>query len=44
MILDVEDYIEKANKQKMKIFTIISHNPTLEHMKIINDTNEMFHR
>ena len=44
MILDV-DYIEKANKQNMKIFTKkISHNPTLEHMKIINDTIEMFHR
>ena len=44
MILDVEDYIEKANKQKMRIITKkISHNTTQEHMKIITDTIDMFH-
>ena len=44
VILDVEDYIEKANKQKMRIITKkISHNTTQEHMKIITDTIEMFH-
>ena len=44
-ILDVEDYIEKANKELKdeKYYKRIGHDPPHEHMKIVNDTIETFH-
>ena len=46
VILDVEDYIEKANKvlKDENYYKRISHDPTHEHMKIVNDITEIFHR
>ena len=46
VMLDVEDYVEKANKElKDKIYyKKISHDPTHEHLKIVNDTIDTFHR
>ena len=46
VILDVEDYVEKANKElKDNIYyKKISHDPTHEHLKIVNDTIDTFHR
>ena len=41
VILDVEDYVEKANKE---LKDKISHDPTHEHLKIVNDTIDTFHR
>ena len=45
VILDVENYIEKANKelQDEKYYKRISHDPTHENMKIVNNTIETFH-
>ena len=46
VILDLEDYIEKAYKE-LKDETItkkISNNPTNEHMKIVTDIIETLHR
>ena len=45
VILDVEDYVEKANKElKDKIYyKKISHDPTHERLKIVNDTIDTFH-
>ena len=46
VILHVKDYIEKANKELKdeNYYKRISHDPTHEHMKIVNDTIEKFHR
>ena len=46
VILDVEDYIERANKELKddNYYRKISHDPTHENTKIFNDTIEMFHR
>ena len=46
VILDVEDYIEKANKQLKDedYYKRISHDLTHEHMKIVKDTIETIHR
>ena len=45
-MLDVEDYMKKANKELKdeNYYKNISHDPTQEHMKIVNDTIETFHR
>ena len=43
VILDVEDYIKKANKKDKKYYNKISHDATQEHMKIVNDAIETFH-
>ena len=46
VILDAEDYIEKTNKELKdeSYYKKISHDPTHEHKRIINDTIETFHR
>ena len=46
VILDVEDYIEKANKEleDENYYKRISLDPSHEHMKMINETIETFHR
>ena len=46
VILDVEDYIEKANRElkEENYYKKVSHDPIQEHMKIVNDTIETFHR
>ena len=46
VILDVEDQIEKANKQLKdeNYYKRISHDLTHDHMKIFKDTIETFHR
>ena len=41
VILDVENYIKKANKELMRII-IRDHNPTQEHKKITNHRIEIF--
>ena len=44
-ILDVEDYIEKANEELKdeNYYKTISHDPIHEPMKIVNDTIDTFH-
>ena len=44
VILDVENYIDKANKEYENFCKKPNHDPTQEHMKITNDTIETFHR
>ena len=45
-MLDVEDYLEKSNKEwkDENYYKRISHDPTHEHMKIVNFIIETFHR
>ena len=46
VILEVGDYIEKADKELKdeNYYKKLSHNPTHEHMKIVNDAIDTFHR
>ena len=46
VILDIEDYIQKANKELKdeNYYKRISHDPTHKNMKIVNCTIETFHR
>ena len=46
VILHVEDYIEKANKELKdeNYYKRISHDPTHEHVKLVNCTIKTFHR
>ena len=46
VILDVEKYIEKANKElnNENYYKKLNQDPTQEHTEIINDTTETFQR
>ena len=46
VILDIGDYMEKANKELKdeNFYKGISYDPTYEHMQIVNDLIEMFYR
>ena len=44
VILDVENYIDKANKEYENFCKKTNHDPTQKRMKIANDTIERFHR
>ena len=45
VILDIEDYIEKTNKELKdeNYYKKVSHDPIKEQMEIVNDTIETFH-
>ena len=45
VILDIEDYIEKTNKELKdeNYYKKVSHDPIKEQIEIVNDTVETFH-